>query len=401
MRYIIDDKKYSFQTAFDTESGLYIRSGIVFVSLTQLLTYAFTDEAGWKQYAEENKTTFDGLEEVSVYQNIDRDLYKDDGSVALTDAAQRANNTAVGTTGTEKEQMDAFAIITTISWAATVGCVFVTLGVLIRRAMIVRPLSNGALTSVFEVAVYGTNSEYHTLQKMLTPSAIAKVDTARYAIHLSRIVMVATLVVAVISTVLTIIDLCRDKSVEQLPIPKYLVDNHTDAEGGSYSINYKAVECNREEYFGADYTRQKGSCADLMADEGRQWLVLYASKNSKAGKPITPDFVVQTSSKAPNGCDGGVHLIGEKGAVNVVSGAFNIYSTASQAWQTIAGDYTMYVFFKLSNDVKTYDEASGNMTASSFNGGMAALFGFGGAALGAVLGVVVTGLVKKKKKAEA
>lgn len=29
MRYIIDDKKYSFQTAFDTESGLYIRSGIL------------------------------------------------------------------------------------------------------------------------------------------------------------------------------------------------------------------------------------------------------------------------------------------------------------------------------------------------------------------------------------
>jgi hypothetical protein len=37
------------------------------------------------------------------------------------------------------------------------------------------------------------------------------------------------------------------------------------------------------------------------------------------------------------------------------------------------------------------------MTASAFNGGTAALFGFGGAAVGAILGVVVTTLVKKKK----
>ena len=64
-------------------------------------------------------------------------------------------------------------------------------------------------------------------------------------------------------------------------------------------------------------------------------------------------------------------------------------------------DDLVYVYFNESNDVKTYDEAAGNMTASSFNGGMAALFGFGGAAVGAILGVVVTVLVKKKKKAES
>ena len=377
------------------------RYGMPFVSFTQLLTYAFTDEAGWKQFAEENKTTFDGLDEVSVYQNIDRGLYAEDGSVALTDAAQRAENTAAGTTGTEEEQMDTFAMITAISWAVTAGCFVATIGSFIARYHYINAdVLAEAGDDAFKYLYWDTDSfksAIGIMEEDVSPACIKGFRSARFSIELSRILAVATLVIAIASTVLTIIDLCRDKSVEQLPIPKYLVDNYTDTEGGSYSLNYKAVECNREEYFGADYTRQKGSCADLMADEGKQWLVLYASKNSKAGKPLTPDFIVQADSKAPSGYDGFVHLIGEKGAVNVVSGAFKNYSTFSQTWQTITGDYTQYIFMKLSNDVKTYDEASGNMTATAMNTGTVAVFGFGGLAIGAVLGAVVTALVKKKK----
>ena len=210
--------------------------------------------------------------------------------------------------------------------------------------------------------------------------------------------MVVTMAVAVFSTVMTIIDLCRDKSVEQLPIPNYLVDNYTDADGGSYTLNYKAVECNRTDYFGEDYTKQKGNSADLNADEGKQWLVLYASKNSKAGKPLTPDFVVQEKNTAPSGYEGFVHLIGEKGAVNVVSAAFKNYSTFSTVWQNITGDYSMYIFSKLSNDVKTYDESAGNMTASAVGGGMWAIFGFGGLVIGGALGAVIAVMINKNKK---
>ena len=381
------------------------RYGLPFVRFQQLLNYAFTDEAGWQQYADENKMTFDGLDEVSVYQNIDRGLYAGDGSVALTDAAQRANNTAVGTTGTEEEQTDTLAKITAISWAATAFCTLVTLGAFIARSKLVHTathLSGWQINEMIRTRIFSFWAKENPVLDIQMPRDMAfKVSAARFAVMLSRIFTVLTLAVAVASTVLTIIDLCRDKSVEQLPIPNYLVDNYTDTEGGSYSINYKAVECNREEYFGEGYTKQKGSSADLLADEGKQWLALYASKNSKAGKPLTPDFVVQEAGKAPSGYEGSVHIIGEKGAVNVVSDAFKNYSTFSQTWQSIAGDYSMYIFTKLSNDVKTYDEASGNMTASAFSGGTAALFGFGGAAIGAILGVVVTGFVKKKKKADS
>ena len=109
--------------------------------------------------------------------------------------------------------------------------------------------------------------------------------------------------------------------------------------------------------------------------------------------------MIQKSNQAPGGYEGAVHLFGEKGAVNVVSGAFKNYSTFSQTWQTFAGDYTQYIFYKRSSDVKTYDESAGNMTASAMSSGMAAIFGFGGLALGAALGAVVTVLVRKKRTA--
>ena len=409
------------------------RYALPFVSPLNLIRYAFIDNEAWKEMADQNKATFDELESVSVYQNIDRDVYKDDGSVAMTDSAQRANNTADGSKGDDASKMDTLSKITAISWAAAAGSALATVVAIKARDHFVHAHSFVMLQDVEELSgrEYRTRvvdlgeikieknwneaytaEQYNKTLKFLedskksnggfwdesSQSYLRQMKTARYSVVLARIMIVATIALAVASTVLTIIDLCRDKSVEQLPIPKYLVDNYTDNDGGSYTLNYKAVECNREEYFGADYKIQKGSSADLNADEGKQWLVLYASKNSKAGKPITPDFVIQESNKAPSGYEGAVHLFGEKGAVNVVSSAFKNYSTFSQTWQTITGGYTMYIFTKLSNDVKTYDEASGNMTASTIRNGNTAIFGFGGMAIGAIVGAVGAVLVSRGKK---
>ena len=387
------------------------RYGLPFVDLEGLLRYAFSTEEGWKQYVDQSKVGFDGLKSVSVYQNIDRDIYKDDGSVALTDAAQRANNIAAGTTGSREAQMDTLSMITVIGWVATFGGTLATVistaisGSLYKEFAFDK--TSGVWVETLEKVILDDNTYAEFIKEYSAnfgtarvPEIAAQVNRIRFALKISHIFQTVTLFLAVATTFITIIDLCRNENIKQLPIPKYMVDNYTDADGGSYALNYKAVECNREEYFGEDYTKQKGSCADLMADEGKQWLVLYATKNSKAGKPLTPDFVVQETSQAPGSFEGSVHFIGEKGAVNVISAAFKNYSTFSQTWQGITGDYTTYVFYKRSNDVKTFDEAAGNMTASSMTGGRAALFGVGGLALGAVLGAVMTSLVKRKKIAE-
>ena len=359
-------------------------------------------------------------------------MYKEDGSVALTGSAQRANNTADGSKGDDASKMDTLSKITAISWVAAAGSALATVFAAKTRDYLVHVHSfvmdydaeyTGNRTKITELGEVKidknwneaySSAEYNKTLKFYedlkksnggyldegSKFYLSQMKAARYSVVISRIMVIATIALTVGSAVLTIIDLCRDKSVEQLPIPNYLVNNYTDADGGNYSLNYKAVECNRMEYFGEGYKKQKGDSADLLADEGKQWLVLYASKNSKAGKPLTPDFVVQKSNKAPSGYEGFVHLIGEKGAVNVVSGAFKNYSTFSTVWQSVAGDYSMYIFSKLSNDVKTYDESAGNMTASAVGGGMIAIWGFGGLALGAVLGVLGTILVKRKKKTE-
>ena len=394
-----DEREIYIPMAFALSKGQFY--GLPFVNLEQLLIYAFTTDESWNEYVEKNKEELSKPEDVSVYQNIDRGLYKEDGSVALTGSAQRAENTADGTTGNEKEQMDTIAKITAISWAATAGCALVTLGSMVaRRILVNNDIILNTENGLKYVLEYSDIDFTFVAYEMDKPT-LSAFESARFSVKLSRIFMVATLAVAVFSAVMTIIDLCRDKSFEQLPIPNYLVDNYTDADGGSYSLNYKAVECNRMDYFGADYKKQKGDCADINADEGKQWLVLYASKNSKAGKPLTPNFIVQESSSAPAGYEGVVHLIGEKGAVNVVSAAFKDYSTFSTVWQNITGDYSMYIFSKLSNDVKTYDESAGNMTATAISGGTVAIIGFGCLALGAALGAVCAVLINKKKKTAA
>ena len=394
------------------------RYGMIFVNLEDLINYAFTNDEGWKKVYEDYKNGIVAPEKVSVYQNIDRDLYKDDGSVALTGSAQRANNTADGTTGSKDEQMDAYTKIVVISYIATVGGTVSALisnygaNIAINAAaydylegelleMNLEKIFDDDVYELFKNAVTDGDFEANFFRSGRNYTGVEQLglySRARFMIRLTRIISFITMAIAFAGAVLTIIDLCRDKSVEQLPIPKYLVNNYTDEDGGSYALNYKAVECNREEYFGNDYKKQKGDCADLLADEGKQWLVLYASKNSKAGRPLTPDFLVQESINGPAGYDGSVNLIGENGAVNIVSGAFRNYSSVSTIWQYITADYSKYIFYKHSKDVKTYDESAGNMTASAVGGGMIAIWGFGGLAIGAVLGAVIAIMINKNKK---
>ena len=384
------------------------RSGLPFIGFETLMQFAFGTDEDWQETANASLTKLGDFNDISVYANIDRSIYADDGSVALTDKAQREKtvNTA-GTDGNAETQSDALSVITSISWVATtlagisaawsINCAYNEIksyayggdeiGWIQENLDDIFKLDNKTINEMAEIPMYRQN--------------VSSIRAARLSIKLSKIFSIATVFLAVASTVLTVIDICRTTEFEQLPIPKYMVDNYADMDGGSYTLNYKAVECNREEYFREGYTLQTGSNADLLADEGKQWLVLYASKNSKAGtgRPLTPNFVVQKSNQAPNGYDGTVHLFGEKGAVNVVGNAFKMYSAVNNAWQYVTQtDYSIYVFCKCAGERKTYDESAGNMTASAIGSGNSALFGFGGLAIGVILGAVCTALVSKNKK---
>ena len=391
-----DVERYYPMAAAFTEGQ---RGGMGFVSFRDLLRYAFMDFDSWKSDIEKN-ADLSGDTTDSVYKGINREMFKTDGSIAYTGAATRAENTSKGKkTTTTKVSDEAFLI--GVLWFSTVFA-----GVLYgvaeygKKAALIDLVGNNA-QALIKIGKEGTKGIAPVEEIMSRRFTRYSGD---YYIFSKGVVFLkfATVFLAVAASCYTIYTLAQKDEVKLKPIPKYFVDNYTSEDGESYQLNYQAVECNRAEYFGADHKAQTGNSADLNADEGKQWLAIYVSKNSMAGKPVTPDFKIAQSASAPGGMDGNIHTLGVKGAENLCNADYMNYSKLYSGYKTVKdkifGESKAYVFFKLSNIAKTYDESAGNMTASSIGGGTVAIIGFGGIALGAALGAAVAVLINKNKK---
>lgn len=391
-----DIERYYPMAAAFTEGQ---RGGMGFVSFRDLLRYAFVDFDSWKSDIEKN-ADLSGDTTDSVYKGINREMFKTDGSIAYTGAATRAENTSKGKkTTTTKVSDEAFLI--GVLWFSTVFA-----GVLYgvaeygKKAALIDLVGNNA-QALIKIGKEGTKGIAPVEELMGRRFTRYSGD---YYIFSKGVVFLkfATVFLAVAASCYTIYTLAQKDEVKLKPIPKYFVDNYTSEDGESYQLNYQAVECNRAEYFGADHKAQTGSSADLNADEGKQWLAVYVSKNSMAGKPVTPEFKVMESASSPGNMSGNVHIIGEKGAANLTDANLMNYSKLYSGYKSVKdklfGESKAYMFFKLSDIAKTYDESAGNMTASSMGSGLFAIFGFGGLALGAALGAAVAVLIYKNKK---
>lgn len=396
------------------------KAGLSFVSLPELIRYSLLDDEAWKKELDHSKSKLSEMEGMSVYDGVDRNVFKDDGSVALTDAAKRTENLK-SLEEKEESKWSAMATASVISWACTA-------------------VSLASFVGFSKLAAYFDESKgfphYVRTEKILLPESewkyirlsrgeesidmvkkyefktiVTEDPGAVYTKYIANFFKFATIVLAVASAVMTVIALLKTDDTEQLPIPEYIVDNKSNGSEPDL-VNYKAVQCNREEYFGKDYKKQKGSCADLLCDEGKQWLALYASTDKSSGNPVTTEIVVQKSKDAPQGFENEVSIIGELGAVNLASKAFRDYSALSQIWQNVTSDYSTYVFYKTDNTVLPAGEPAedGNTaknakaqtadggTAQPFNPVTAVAFGCIGLVLGAAVTAVVAVLITKSKK---
>ena len=365
------------------------RGGMDFISFKDLLRYAFMDFDSWKDDIKKN-TKLDELENDSVYKGINREMFSTDGSIAYTGAATRADNISHDS----EDEIDDATAIKWLLWGSTAFCgIIFGIAKIGERLATQEFLSYVNLGSLSENKVREVMSDAHIRYK---PVYNDWESMSYYADFLKF----ATLFLAIAASVYTIYTLIQKDEVELKPIPKYFVDNKTTENGESYQLNYQAVECNREDYNGNAH--QTGSSADLNADEGRQWLAIYVSKNSMAGNPVLPEFDIAENISAPAGMSGSVHLLGEKGAVNLSDKETMNYSKMYSAYRSlkdkITGDIKSYLFFKLSDLPKTYDESAGNMTATAMSDGMSAAIGFGCLVLGGVFGAVITVIVKRKKE---
>ena len=389
-----DIERYYPMAAAFTEGQ---RGGMNFVSLRELLRYAFLDYESWKKDVEK-KVDFSGMAS-SIYTGINREMFKTDGSIAYTGAATRANNTSPA--GDDDKMTDGETILLMLGATLFAGVAYGA----------IKLIANTASDKVAEYVI-------PRLPKEVDPSLVLESqrvddkfmvdidsisDEYDLVSGIGKFFKVLTIFFAVATAAYTIYTLVKTEEVNLKPIPKYFVDNFTSESGESYQLNYQAVECNRADY--NQNKKQSGSSADLNADEGKQWLAIYVSKNSMAGKPIAPDFKITGTASAPSGMSGTVHRLGEKGAENLCNADYMNYSKLYSGYKSVKdkifGESKAYVFFKLSDTAKTYDESAGNMTASSINTGIAALIGFGALILGAVIGAGATIFVKKRKKIEA
>ena len=383
------------------------KAGLSFVSLPELLRYSLLDDEAWKKELENSNTTLKEMSGMSVYDGVDRNVFKEDGSVAMTNEAMRSENVK-SLEENEDSKWSAIATASAISWAATAVSLasFVSFSKLaayfdeskgfphyVRTDKILLPESE------WKTITLGRGEETLELIKKYEVKDIFVEDPgAVYTKYISNFFKFATVVLAVASAVMTVISLLRTDDIEQLPIPEYMIDYSSGTEE-AHSITYKAVPCNREEYFGSDYKTQKGSCADLLCDEGKQWLALYATTDKTTGAPITADIIVQKSKDAPQDYENAITIIGELGAVNLASSAFRNYSALSQTWQSITSDYSVYVFYKTDNTVLPAGEPQeGETTATAMSGGMIALIGIGGLLIGGALGAVIAVMINKNKK---
>jgi len=390
------------------------KAGLNFVSLPELLRYSLIDDDAWKKELDQLKSSLSEMGGMSVYDGVDRNVFKEDGSVAMTDKAMRSENVK-SLEENEDSKWSAIATASAITWA----CTAVSLASFITFSKIAAHFdeSKGFPVYVRTEKILLPESEWKTItlrQGDETLELIKKYETKRiftedpgavYTKYISNFFKFATIVLAVASAVMTVISLLKTDDTEQLPIPDYMIDVKAGGDEPN-TVTYKAVQCNREEYFGNGYKKQKGNCADLLCDEGKQWLVLYATTDKTNGVPITTDIVVQKSKDAPQGYGNEISIIGELGAVNLASSAFRDYSALSRTWQNITSKYSVYVFYKTDNTALPAGEpvegdapkSGAAETASSINAGTAVIFGCIGLVFGGALGAIITVLINKNKK---
>ncbi len=159
-------------------------------------------------------------------------------------------------------------------------------------------------------------------------------------------------------------------------------------------VYYDVVRCNRQEVGnigdwqdGVDkYASEEWGCGDandLNGDYGKQWLALYTVKSEKKGNPILADSLKLQygSSKQPEGTTKKLHFFCYDFAMNIADQAYCF------------NDKKGGIYFFWDEDTKAF----ASNTASTFSGGMLALTGIGGLALG-ILGTTVVMMMKKKKE---
>ncbi|MBR5112154.1 MAG: hypothetical protein IK097_01875, partial [Clostridia bacterium] len=244
------------------------RAGLDFVSLRELAMIAFSDN---ESYSDED---LDKLDEISIYDGVDRGIYEK-GGVALTSDALRAkaDDQAYEEDSALSGWTIASIVITGLTLLASIGT-FAASTIYGRMSASIGSIITRSHMTGESITKYIMN--YDDMVKNGAKGVWAdEFYAARSSMcgYLSLGFAVVTVIMVAVSTYLTYRDLVNHYKVEFTPIPHYMVDEKDitafDENGDKIVLKnqaayYKAVECNRtakDEMFG-----NLGTCADMNGD---------------------------------------------------------------------------------------------------------------------------------------
>ena len=402
------------------------RAGLDYITLADLIMVAATDAGDYSD------AELDKLETVSVYEGVNRELYKK-GGVALTsdalrkDAKELVADRGMSATGIIGIVMAALAGSALVAFGATLA---VKLSIVSRIAAAEKSIkiATESVTAYSECVRNFTDkgvklvskgimkgSEYQTkffamqkdretfraeksTEKKLLNEDIDRLKGRSTTCNALMIgLTVAFIILTAVSVYLSYKEMVDYYKVEFTPIPRYMVEEKDitayNGHGDKIVLKnqpayYTAVDCNRtskDEYYGT-----LGTCADMNGGVGQQWLALYAQK-SDVTAPIIADSLIAmvyknvNSVSVPAGYTTGIHMFGSGAAFNLNNELYD--------WNKDAP--CVMVFFR------TDSGSSANTAASNFSTGSLAVAGGAGLVLGALISGFAVKAAGKKKKAAA
>ena len=310
-----------------------------------------------KDQVEDGLNTWKEQEAISIYEGVDRNIFKD--GVAVTSTAHSYSN------GDGKTWADALVgskAAKGVAIGGAVGSVLFLSGALIVGSMI----SRRAIASDHLKFVKYVNQQTNNLDSVMINDAVIDLKkgiggqtrearkqlyehgkTNEEIMHFTKYKIgrkleagfaMACIVLAVADIVTTSITLYHYYNRDHLPIPGYMVDLSYDQEGMTSFVNYKSVP------------DQNGKNGDVNGGGGKQWLALYQTHDMDAGDPILApqngeeyNVIVQYGSadepKAENYAP--LHLFGTPNTAQNLT-----FADGESGWSFNDGKKGTYVFFR-------------------------------------------------------
>ncbi|MCR4605100.1 MAG: hypothetical protein K5639_03780 [Eubacterium sp.] len=193
---------------------------------------------------------------------------------------------------------------------------------------------------------------------------------------------VAAVLLSVADIVMTSVTLYKYYNREHLPIPHHMVDmSYNENQETSY-VAYRSV------------LDTEGNYSDLNGGGGMQWLALYATKDSDAGKPILAptengkEFICQMGKEESPGAEySPLHLFGTEATPQNLT-----FADGENGWSYNDKEGGVYLFFQ--RDALSRDDAA---EGTALSGGLIVLIGMGGMFVGFILAIVFMSALRRKK----